>query len=139
MTPPADARLREAAEALVAQFEQIKRHQENLLVRRQTLESASANWDEATLNQSLDFQPLIDALAESAGSSQTWQPIESAQKDGTRILAWDSYDEETVVFWSTSSKNWLLNVAGSYAEDRDHTFTHWMPLPAPPNSEPPQP
>jgi hypothetical protein len=61
-----------------------------------------------------------------------WQPIETAPKDGTRILVWDSYDDETVVFWSSSVKDWRLNVAGSYAEDDCHTFTHWMPLPEPP-------
>lgn len=51
-----------AAKAVVAQFEAISRRQHELLVLGQTLESAAANWDEATLGQSLDFQPLIDAI-----------------------------------------------------------------------------
>lgn len=52
-----------AAKAVIAQFEAIKKRQDDLLVRGQTLESACENWDDATLGQSIDFQPLIDAIA----------------------------------------------------------------------------
>lgn len=66
-----------------------------------------------------------------------WQPIETAPKDGTGILAWDSYDDHTVVFWSEKARAWVLNVPGSYCADRTHTFTHWMPLPSSPQKEQP--
>lgn len=52
-----------AAKATLAQFDAITRHQHELLMHGQTLESAEANWDEATLGQSIDFQLLIDAVA----------------------------------------------------------------------------
>ena len=65
-----------AAKAVLAQFEAINRHQHELLVHRQTLESASRNWDEATLGQFIDFQPLINATAtvEVALLAETPQP-----------------------------------------------------------------
>lgn len=55
-------RLTVAAEVVIADFRRLQAHQDQLLVHGQTLESAAANWDEATLGQSIDFQPLIDAL-----------------------------------------------------------------------------
>ena len=56
--------LLQAARDLLAQFEAIKEHQDKLLVRGQTLNSASANWDAATLfHPPLDFQPLMDTVA----------------------------------------------------------------------------
>jgi hypothetical protein len=68
-----------------------------------------------------------------------WQPIETAPKDGTRILAFfpqeiDSYKILTVLFtW----RQWYLCPDGAY----DFEFeiagdpTHWMPLPNPPKQE----
>ena len=76
---------------------------------------------------------LAAALAAlSKEETQGWEPMVTAPKDGTRILAWDSYDDETVVFWSSKLSEWRLNVPGTYAEDSSHMFTHWMPLPSPP-------
>jgi hypothetical protein len=68
----------------------------------------------------------------------TWQPIETAPKDGTAILvrvpnyAYDSSETMTVVRWRHEC--WELTRGGSYAEDHDlnATPTHWMPLPEPP-------
>lgn len=51
-----------------------------------------------------------------------WQPIESAPKDGTRLMLWDSRAGGYAVTGA-----W---VAGS-ADDHE-TITHWQPLPAPP-------
>ena len=51
-----------AAKRVLAQFEFIKAVQYNVLVKGQTLESASENWK--TLgNEYIDFQPLMDAVA----------------------------------------------------------------------------
>lgn len=52
-----------AAKLVLAHLESISQHQRELLIEGQTLESAEQNWDEATLGQYIDFQPLIDAVA----------------------------------------------------------------------------
>ncbi len=66
-----------------------------------------------------------------------WQPIESAPKDGQRILLIDTdhdiqvalfgryYDDEAEMIVSGWTPNELI-----YYVDPD--FTHWMPLPEPP-------
>lgn len=68
-----------------------------------------------------------------------WQPIESAPRDGTRILAgrkgWVS-----VVAWNPDfhahSKSKAVGVwmddDGDFGPDAHDWPTHWMPLPAPP-------
>ena len=57
-----------------------------------------------------------------------WQPIETAPKDGTRILAWHwhwSKQEEVIARWSDDQ--WQ----NAWSELTIHP-THWMPLPEPP-------
>lgn len=61
-----------------------------------------------------------------------WQPIETAPKDGTRVLVAD----ENV--WMAVARNWPCN--GYWIEDaasgmRLNPPTHWMPLPSPPVQE----
>ena len=63
-----------------------------------------------------------------------WQPIESAPKDGTRVLAFANDFIETM-FWTVSV--WVSS-GGAWVNDvnRSDTYefnpTHWMPLPEPP-------
>jgi hypothetical protein len=80
-----------------------------------------------------------------------WQPIETAPKDGTKILvygggqSWPSLinpdtkergeaDDWLVVFWDynmDSEKAWMFcNYEGAYGEW--YKPTHWQPLPEPP-------
>ena len=71
-----------------------------------------------------------------------WQPIESAPKDGTIILAtWVS----SLKFYSSKLSNCVLV---SWWEDGnqwvdgemfDYDVTHWMPLPDPPKQKAPAP
>jgi len=72
-----------------------------------------------------------------------WQPIETAPKDGTAILAWPingngfySKDEEDrisyVVRWYARNAVWLEASGEEYMQCYP---THWMPLPAPPKME----
>lgn len=90
-----------------------------------------------------------------------WQPIETAPKDGTEILAFGmGVEGEPVVMWDDSKpripmwrvihwkETWYDDYAeqpdGSYRKDRKQGFaywgpnpqqfrpTHWMPLPTPP-------
>ena len=63
-----------------------------------------------------------------------WQPMNTAPKDGTTILAYD-FPEITVVEFSLTRKTWIISVCGSYAEDDIFYPTQWMPLPEPPSHE----
>lgn len=54
----------------------------------------------------------------------TWQPIETAPRDGTPILCRDNYEIAYVVEWFRDG--WIG------ADNRYWAPTHWQPLPAPP-------
>lgn len=65
-----------------------------------------------------------------------WQPIESAPRDGTKVLcfapgkkrpvyAMDKVATTQVDFVKVSINKW-------WAERPDNAYTHWMLLPAPP-------
>lgn len=62
----------------------------------------------------------------------TWQPIETAPKDGTEVLGWlsRSIDEQPYV-----ETMWYVPDAEVWVGDYDGCRvlpTHWMPLPEPP-------
>lgn len=66
------------------------------------------------------------------GEGMNWQPIETAPKDGTRILGYQpaapaSVEDINIVAWDS----------GRWHDDEwyCYTITHWMPLPAPPEIE----
>ena len=63
-----------------------------------------------------------------------WQPIETAPKDGTRILAYCAGgDWQDVIYWEASWQG-----APFWCSDRTKTDpTHWMPLPEPPKGDTP--
>lgn len=68
----------------------------------------------------------------------TWQPIETAPKDGTCILLhrrWpNGWNERISAFWDAGG--WV--VAGGEEWELPETevsFTAWMPLPEPPKEE----
>jgi len=61
-----------------------------------------------------------------------WQPIETAPKDGTRILGFLDFEQEcSVVEWSTYiQKNGMkLSYWEKVDSESETTVTHWMPLP----------
>lgn len=80
-------------------------------------------------------------------SETEWKPIETAPKDGTKVLAsrhdylwpevvyWQEYDAETREetgedgYWAFAGEL-LANVADPF--DADTLPTHWQPLPEPP-------
>jgi hypothetical protein len=65
-----------------------------------------------------------------AARLRDWQPIETAPKDGTHVLAWwrEEGDPPEVVRWSAG---WVDDYGTRYIEP-----THWQPLPSPPTKEP---
>lgn len=72
-----------------------------------------------------------------------WRPIETAPKDGTDILLWEKWgDVPFVGFWHAEGR-WSyrsdhLYVNGDASLDPNwNDLTHWMPLPAPPDSDTP--
>lgn len=62
-----------------------------------------------------------------------WLPIETAPKDGTRVMVFRMHylEDIAVCFYSNSQKEWVP-VNGSVFP----SGTHWMPLPPPPLSNP---
>lgn len=65
-----------------------------------------------------------------------WQPIETAPKDGTEILAFDPVADKCDVCYMQRSRIWSTQSDGEYGPDDDEfqatRATHWMPLPKPP-------
>lgn len=101
-----------------------------------------ADTHEGSLN--IATRMLAAALAVDGLALQGWQPIESAPKDGTFILAYNvSHKDQTVVGWSddvgmpeiapqgcwTDAGN--LNRAVNYLANANY-FQFWKPLPPPP-------
>lgn len=63
-----------------------------------------------------------------------WQPIETAPKDGTPILALVDNDKVTVIVWDGFFSEWSLSVGHQYCLD----VTGWYGLPSiskPPKTE----
>lgn len=67
------------------------------------------------------------------GDTTRWQPIETAPRDGTQILAWFAPDWRpagyAIVSWSGC---WCYDGGG--AGPSCEGVTHWMLLPCPPES-----
>lgn len=83
-----------------------------------------------------DLAACEAALAEEQQRHQ-WQPIETAPKDGTLILGWDTKvmrgkGAACVMLWArneTTQKHEWMNFWNAYRVDGP---THWQPLPQPP-------
>jgi hypothetical protein len=65
-----------------------------------------------------------------------WNPIETAPKDGTKIILW-SADGASTGWWENFEDDWVSATGAcgweNYAQYlRD--VTHWMPLPVGPDS-----
>jgi hypothetical protein len=66
----------------------------------------------------------------------TWQPIETAPKDGTSIIAAQAGTAADcgVIAWDTDFGRWM-DLMDDYDEP-NWLPTHWMPLPPPPAMAP---
>ena len=94
----------------------------------------------AEVSQS-NYQRAKSAEAKLA-QAQTWQPIETAPKDGTKFFAyWPDHlgnGSECVVTtwfgpWATGSSELVFQTAFEWAHERNPT--HWMPHAAPPTQD----
>jgi hypothetical protein len=66
-----------------------------------------------------------------------WQPIETAPRDGTHILCYHpKYDMVLNGVWDGGDLNCFEMKDERLEYVKDFYPTHWMPLPAPPSSEP---
>jgi hypothetical protein len=70
------------------------------------------------------------------GERGDWMPIETAPRDGTRILTWDGIRVREVSWWDAwygdeRIPGWMI---ANSDEEYGHyvNATHWMPLPSPP-------
>lgn len=62
-----------------------------------------------------------------------WQPIETAPKDGRRILLADMFENVEIGFWNRDLGQWMDDAQQGWIEP---TWpTHWMAIPQPPQIE----
>ena len=78
-------------------------------------------------------QALADQFEAGRAAGPEWQPIETAPRDGTYILAspyWIGNPRADVVNWHKAqrSEGWL-NIREGYIPGKP---THWLPIPEPP-------
>jgi hypothetical protein len=59
-----------------------------------------------------------------------WQPIETAPRDGTKILAWDG--DEWLVAWCCQGSGWISDELQEWHPGEREYPTHWQPHPSPP-------
>lgn len=79
-------------------------------------------------NASGDYRSKIE-LASSKPAEGTWQPIATAPRDGTQLWGWDEERGSNPMIWIGAE--WVITY-----DDATIRPTHWMPLPAPPATEP---
>ncbi len=89
-----------------------------------------------------DFAPL-SALAGDQRQAETWQPIATAPKDGTKILLWESEVSNGYTDGRWRSGHWKadgLYKAGGCWWDGVYAVIaeRWMPWPSPPQTGSPQ-
>ncbi len=73
-----------------------------------------------------------------------WQPIETAPKDGSRVIMWGRYNSVCIAAWRDD--RWFVDADESRAIESQTDFgieyktfdfpSHWMPLPTPPEIDP---
>jgi hypothetical protein len=75
------------------------------------------------------------ATAKKIGAAE-WQPIETAPRDGTKILAINNRGNQCVCLWQNGSCSWISMFSSGPSPFINggcgSVLTHWMPLPEPP-------
>lgn len=71
----------------------------------------------------------LTARVEELERAQTWQPIETAPKDGTWIMGWSENDSNPArISWGRNHNN-KLAWCTAFCSFVDGYITHWTPLP----------
>jgi hypothetical protein len=99
-------------------------------------------------------QEIEVALSLVCGAEGGWQLIDTAPKDGTRVLGYDAANGRVDIVWYGTCEllpltqreideigeeayflpDWWQNCTdGAWRLERENTPTHWMPLPGPPS------
>ena len=114
-------------------------------VRENCAAWCDTNTDDPTIGASLRKMPLpkIAALSSAPAAEAGWRPIETAPRDGTRILLRSTL-KVSEGSWGVCRPQWDGYRAGGgnetwRAPDTKKLFggvvTHWMPMPLPPPPE----
>lgn len=80
--------------------------------------------------------PAVEELADRLQLLHSWQPIDTAPKDGTRVLVYyppPANASIDVVVYNHARERWPMRV-NLDADDTLITATHWQPLPEPPKA-----
>ena len=76
------------------------------------------------------FLPYIEDAMEIYANQYKWICVDSAPKDGTKIIGYDPNTEETyIVWWNKSMGYGCWNYSGNQYIPK---ISHWQPLPNPP-------
>lgn len=85
-----------------------------------------------------DTLDLVEEALSQKSEREEWQPIETAPKDGSMILAWCVHPHAEVVpdaeeYRCAVVTRWIDHNGGGWTwYGMSGRFTHWRPLPAPP-------
>ena len=90
-------------------------------------EAAGKRWADSWADNYRRWADQLDALASLVGA---WQPIESAPRDGTRVLLLGSDKRHADGYWKARAGHGCWVWPYVKAEPRK-----WMPLPRPPNDQ----
>ena len=86
-------------------------------------------WAQTKLQEVHDY---LDNMGPTIRTQSSWQPIETAPKDGSIILGW----EPRATKWKIKFMAFHYQANGGYWTNALNTgsveATHWMPLPEPP-------
>ena len=97
----------------------------------------------------LDFWNAISSIKYALATAlPQWQPIETAPKDGTRVLVWSDelYLKPYIAWWGVDANHpehepdqfeWLTGDGDDWSTGYYYTPcapTHWQPLPEPPTT-----
>jgi hypothetical protein len=90
------------------------------------------DWKSMTARMDFGMANAEASAAAAAAWNQrsAWQPIETAPRDGSQILAWDG--DELLIAWWCDGGRWISDNLQQYHPGEYENPTHWQPLPSPP-------
>lgn len=97
-------------------------------------------WEKENITSVYEYwRKLAKAAIAAMKPQESWQPIETAPKNGTNILVWwpNEFHCPLVAHWNNGKYNgdkigWKLT---AWSNSKETEPTHWMPLPQPPKQK----